>query len=84
MISNLCLDCATKAAGYTSKDDSKLLGPADSEDNKPGFEQTGYLFLSEVSLGRINEYTEPNSNAKVMLNGADSVYGRGSYRPDGE
>lgn len=78
------LDCATKAANYTSADGGKFSGAADTGDVSPGFDQTGYLFLAEVSLGRGNEYSEANPNARLLLNGADSVYGRGSYRPDGE
>jgi len=77
-------DCVTKAANYTNADESKLLGAGDVGDTNPGFVETGYLFLSEVALGRINEYTEANHNAKVLLNGADSSFCRGSFRPDGE
>ncbi|KAI6190393.1 Poly [ADP-ribose] polymerase [Aphelenchoides bicaudatus] len=77
-------DCATKAANYTSKDSNKLLGAGDSGDATPGFEKTGYLFLAEVALGRINEYTKADPSAKALLNGADSVYCKGSYQPDGE
>lgn len=77
-------DCATKAANYTSKEGNTFFGAGDTGDAKPGFDQTGYLFLSEIALGRVNEYTKAEPNAKAMLNGADSVFGRGSYRPDGE
>ncbi|KAI6212740.1 hypothetical protein M3Y94_00064500 [Aphelenchoides besseyi] len=77
-------NCVTKAANYSSSNPHKYRGQADDGSATPGFRKSGYLFLSEVALGRINEYTDANPQAKRDLRDGNSSYGRGTYRPSGE
>ncbi|KAI6185740.1 Poly [ADP-ribose] polymerase [Aphelenchoides besseyi] len=77
-------NCATKAANYSSSNPNKYQGGADEGTTPPGFRHYGYLFLSEVALGRINEYTDANKQAKRDLRDGNSSYIRGTHRPAGE
>ncbi|KAI6216426.1 hypothetical protein M3Y99_01823600 [Aphelenchoides fujianensis] len=75
-------NCVSKAAQYCGYRSSKVMG-----DEIDGMAQPdanfGYLFLSEVALGRPNVYSKAQPEAKLLLNGADSVHGLGSSRPSG-
>ncbi|KAI6239222.1 hypothetical protein M3Y99_00596600 [Aphelenchoides fujianensis] len=75
-------NCPTKAAQYCGYRSNKVMG-----DGIDGMAQPdanfGYLFLSEVALGRPNVYSRAQPEAKLLLNGADSVHGLGSSRPSG-
>ncbi|KAI6218662.1 Poly [ADP-ribose] polymerase [Aphelenchoides fujianensis] len=73
-------NCVTKAAGYISESPFKFAGGADDGSVRPNV-RTGYLFLSEVALGKMYEYMDGEHDAKLLLNGADSSYGKGSNRP---
>ncbi|KAI6198892.1 Poly [ADP-ribose] polymerase [Aphelenchoides besseyi] len=75
-------DCVTKAANYTSSDPRRFSKGADVGFVDPPYNETMYLFLSEVALGDVIHFNCLPAYKSDLLRGHESVHaiGRHTYR----